>query len=72
MSGIIVGAGQTSIQNIKMLPESATILNEVVVIGYGTQKKENLTGAVDQVTAKALENRPLPNLTLGLQGFYQI
>jgi len=68
VSGIIVGAGQTSIQNIKMLPESATILNEVVVVGYGTQKKENLTGAVDQVTAKALENRPLPNLTLGLQG----
>ncbi|WP_078832619.1 SusC/RagA family TonB-linked outer membrane protein [Sediminibacterium ginsengisoli] len=45
-----------------------TSLNDVVVVGYGTQKKLNLTGAVDQVTAEALENRSLPNLTQGLQG----
>jgi len=68
VANVIVGAGQTAIQNIKMLSESGTLLNEVVVVGYGTQKKENLTGAVDQVTAKALENRPLTNLTQGLQG----
>jgi TonB-linked SusC/RagA family outer membrane protein len=68
VSNVIVGAGQAAIQNIKMLSESGTLLNEVVVVGYGTQKKENLTGAVDQVTAKALENRPLTNLTQGLQG----
>ncbi len=43
-------------------------LNEVVVIGYGTQKKLNLTGAVDQVTSEVLENRSLPNLSQGLQG----
>lgn len=43
-------------------------LSEVVVVGYGTQKKENLTGAVDQVTSEVLENRSLPNLTQGLQG----
>lgn len=67
VSGVIVSSGQTSLQNIKMLPESGT-LNEVVVVGYGTQKKENLTGSVDQVTAKTLENRPLTNLTQGLQG----
>jgi hypothetical protein len=41
---------------------------EVVVIGYGTQKKANLTGAVDQVTSEVLENRSIPNLTQGLQG----
>lgn len=68
ISGVIVEAGQTTIQNIKMFPESAKLLNEVVVVGYGTQKKENLTGSVDQVTAKTLENRPLTNLTQGLQG----
>ena len=45
-----------------------TELQEVVVVGYGTQKKANLTGAVDQVTSKALENRPVSNLTQGLQG----
>lgn len=43
-------------------------LEEVVVVGYGTQKKVNLTGAVDQVTSEVLENRSLPNLTQGLQG----
>ena len=68
VSSVIVAAGQTSIQNFKMLSESGTLLNEVVVVGYGTQKKENLTGAVDQVTSKTLENRPLTNLTQGLQG----
>ncbi|MFA5819176.1 MAG: SusC/RagA family TonB-linked outer membrane protein [Bacteroidales bacterium] len=45
-----------------------TTLEEVVVVGYGTQKKLNLTAAVDQVTNKALENRSVPNLTQGLQG----
>ncbi|WP_417629329.1 SusC/RagA family TonB-linked outer membrane protein [Pontibacter silvestris] len=43
-------------------------LSEVVVVGYGTQKKANLTGAVEQVTSEVLENRPLPNLSQGLQG----
>ncbi|WP_158826882.1 SusC/RagA family TonB-linked outer membrane protein [Mucilaginibacter lacusdianchii] len=43
-------------------------LNEVVVVGYGTQKKVNLSGAVDQVSAKALANRPISNVAQGLQG----
>ena len=43
-------------------------LGEVVVVGYGTQRKANLTGAVDQVTSEVLENRSIPNLTQGLQG----
>jgi TonB-linked SusC/RagA family outer membrane protein len=67
ITNVNVISGQISMQNIKMLPETG-LLNEVVVVGYGTQKKENLTGAVDQVTSKSLENRPLPNLTQGLQG----
>ena len=53
--------------DIQMLTESVQ-LGEVVVIGYGTQKKANLTGAVDQVTSEVLENRSIPNLTQGLQG----
>lgn len=44
------------------------ILNEIVVVGYGTQKKENLTGAVDQVTSKVFEGRPSANVTQMLQG----
>lgn len=43
-------------------------LDEVVVVGYGTQKRINATGAVDQITSKNLENRPVTNLTQGLQG----
>lgn len=43
-------------------------LEEVVVVGYGTQKKLNLTAAVDQVTSEALDSRPIPNVTQGLQG----
>ena len=53
--------------DVQMLTESVQ-LGEVVVVGYGTQKKANLTGAVDQVTSEVLENRSLPNLTQGLQG----
>lgn len=43
-------------------------LNEVVVVGYGTQKKVNLTGSVASVDSKQLENRPIQNLQSGLQG----
>ncbi|MCX6261814.1 MAG: SusC/RagA family TonB-linked outer membrane protein [Bacteroidia bacterium] len=50
------------------LREDVQGLEEVVVVGYSTQKKANLTGAVDQVTGDALENRPMSNLTQGLKG----
>ena len=53
--------------DVQMQTESVQ-LGEVVVVGYGTQKKANLTGAVDQVTSEVLENRSIPNLTQGLQG----
>nr|WP_295921557.1 TonB-dependent receptor [uncultured Dyadobacter sp.] len=43
-------------------------LSELVVVGYGTQKRVNLTGAVSQVQAKDLENRPLNNMSQILQG----
>ncbi|MFN8205982.1 MAG: TonB-dependent receptor [Bacteroidales bacterium] len=43
-------------------------LDEVVVIGYGTQKKINLSGAVDAVGNENIENRPVYNLSQALQG----
>ncbi len=43
-------------------------MDEVVVVGYGTQKKVNLTGAVDNIGSEYFEDRPLPNITRGLQG----
>jgi TonB-dependent SusC/RagA subfamily outer membrane receptor len=39
-----------------------------VVVGYGTQKKVNLSGAVAQVSGKELIDRPVPNVTAALQG----
>ncbi|HFK5527934.1 TPA: SusC/RagA family TonB-linked outer membrane protein [Elizabethkingia anophelis] len=43
-------------------------IDEVVIVGYGKQKKVNLTGAVASVSAKQLESRPIANLGQGLQG----
>jgi TonB-linked SusC/RagA family outer membrane protein len=59
-------SGNTAIRVI--LAVSNTDLDEVIVVGYGTQKRINATGAVDQITSKNLENRPVTNLTQGLQG----
>lgn len=51
-----------------LLKEDTQTLEEVVVVGYGVQKKVNLTGSVSQVTSKELENRPVSNATQILQG----
>ncbi len=49
--------------------EDETIgIEEVVAIGYGTQKKVNLTGAVSHVTSEVLKDRPISNVGQGLQG----
>lgn len=50
------------------LVEDAETLNDVVVVGFGTQKKINLTGAVDQVTSKEISERPVANALQALQG----
>ncbi len=50
------------------LHEDSELLEEVVVVGYGTAQKVNLTGAVEQVTSKVFENRPITNITQGLVG----
>jgi TonB-dependent starch-binding outer membrane protein SusC len=52
-----------------VLTEESLALDEVVVVGYGTQKKVNLTGAVSTVKVdEKLVNRVLPNLSSGLSG----
>ncbi len=53
--------------NIKM-KEDAELLDEVVVVGYGTQKKVNLTGAVETIESDVIENRPIRSATDALQG----
>ena len=50
------------------LKEDSKTLDEVVVVGYATVKKANLTGAVSAVDDKVLADRPIVNLGQGLQG----
>ncbi len=50
------------------LHEDTEMLEEVVVVGFGTQKKVNLTGSVGLATAKDLESRPVTSATQALQG----
>ena len=45
-----------------------SVLDEVVVVGYATQKKVDLTGAVSSVSVDALEDRPITNATNALAG----
>lgn len=51
-----------------ILHEDVELLDEVVVVGFGTQKRANLTGAVSTVSADAFENRPVQNAAMMLQG----
>lgn len=57
----------SSNMKVTLKPENKE-LNEIVVVGYGTQKKVNLTGSVSSVDSKVLESRPIQNLQSGIQG----
>ena len=50
------------------LHDDSELLQEVVVVGYGIQKKENLTGSVASVDKKQLRSRPVQNLSSAIQG----
>src|SRR5699024_9806441 len=50
------------------LATSSTGLDQLVVVGYSTQSKRNITGAVDQISGEELTSRPMTNLNQGLQG----
>lgn len=62
---IVVGS-QTNIA-IGLIPDSQA-LDEVIVVGYGTKKKINLSGAVATIDAKTIENRPVSSVGVALQG----
>ena len=51
-----------------MLSASATSLNEAVVVGYGTQSKADLTGAVTQLSGSVVENQPVQSFEQSIQG----
>jgi TonB-linked SusC/RagA family outer membrane protein len=50
------------------LQQSPASINSVVVVGYGSQRRMDVTGAVDQVGKEYFEDRPMSNVTRGLQG----
>lgn len=51
-----------------VLTENTKLLDEVVVVGYGTQRKSSLTGAVSSVSSEDLKALPVANLTQAIQG----
>ena len=67
MKTATVNVGGKSSVNVVMEDE-ATTLNDVVVIGYGTVKKKDLTGAVTSVSAKDLANIPVSTASEAIQG----
>lgn len=59
-------AGQASLSIV--LKEDAQSIGEVVVVGYGTQRKVDLTGSVSTVDSKTITSRPVQNVGQALQG----
>jgi TonB-linked SusC/RagA family outer membrane protein len=53
--------------NVQLSPDQHS-LNEVVVVGYGTQRRKDLTGSVGSVKGEAFKNQPITNPTDALQG----
>lgn len=62
-----IAIGNKTTFNIKLRDDNQT-LDEVVVVGYGSVRKANLTGAVDQINSKILEDRPVTSVAQALQG----
>ena len=59
-------AGKTSFRIV--LKEDTGLLDEVVVIGYGSQSRRNVTGSVSKVSMADMQNRPNTNVTQALRG----
>src|SRR5690606_5168427 len=62
----VLQSGESTI-TIQLAPDEQS-LNEVVVIGYGEQKKATLTGSISQVDGRDLQNSPQPNISNSLSG----
>ncbi|RRA97764.1 SusC/RagA family TonB-linked outer membrane protein [Larkinella rosea] len=62
-----VPVGSQSTINIS-LKQSDQTLNEVVVVGYGTQQKRDVTGSIASISTKNIKDQPVPNIVEGLTG----
>ncbi|MDE7443261.1 MAG: carboxypeptidase-like regulatory domain-containing protein, partial [Muribaculaceae bacterium] len=64
---VIKADNTTALANV-ILQENSSMLDEIVVVGYGTQKRVNLTGAVATISSDDINNRPVSNAAAALQG----
>ena len=62
-----IKTGEKTIIDVILLPDVRS-LGEVVVVAFGTQQRSTLTSSVTQVDSKVLENRPVGNISVALQG----
>ncbi|MCL5128553.1 SusC/RagA family TonB-linked outer membrane protein [Algibacter sp. L4_22] len=62
-----LNTGNKSTINVS-LESDVSALDEVIVVGYGTAKKETLTGAIEQVDSEVFQDRAVTNVALALQG----
>ena len=62
-----INAGGRAQLQVSLQPES-NLLNDVVVIGYGTARKSDLTGSVSTIKSEQINDRPVPNITQALEG----
>lgn len=63
----VLAAQSGKLMAVKLVDDTE-LLDEVVVVGYGSQKKVNMTGAVATIDSKTLASRPISNISQGLQG----
>ena len=64
---IKVSVGGKAILDVSMEPETS-VLDEVIVVGYGTQKKKDIASAITVVDSKQIEKQPVQNVATALQG----
>ncbi len=62
-----IEVGNRSVIDIAMIPD-ITALSEVVVVGYGTVKRSDITGALSSISSEVIEERPVQNALDALQG----
>ncbi|MBN1984984.1 MAG: SusC/RagA family TonB-linked outer membrane protein, partial [Prolixibacteraceae bacterium] len=62
-----IEVGNQTTVNVTMTPDAIGI-EEVVAIGYGTQRKENVTGSMETASSEQLENKPIISVGQALQG----
>jgi len=62
-----ISSGDDNFLSVKM-KDSSVGMNEVVLVGFSSQKKINVTGAIDQISVKEIARRPVANVLQALQG----